>query len=111
MHAHLWKLSSNLDIKTAGQAHCDMLIWILPLQAASKFLATVAAMKQCVNCWLTVSQHIPQALAVTGCECQCWSADEMTLIKVTDVDGHVGFTLEDGMYYYPQSAVCRVSNA
>ncbi len=35
----------------------------------------------------------------------------MTLIKVTDVDGHVGFTLEDGMFNYPQSAVCLVLNA
>lgn len=27
-----------------------------------------------------------------------WCADEMALIKVTDVDGQVGFTLEDGTY-------------
>ena len=26
----------------------------------------------------------------------CVNADELALIKVTDVDGHVGFNLEDG---------------
>lgn len=30
-----------------------------------------------------------------------WCADELALIKVTDVDGHVGFKLEDGMLCAP----------
>jgi len=33
----------------------------------------------------------------------------MTLIKVTDVDGHVGFTLEDGMFLSPTE--CCMSSA